>query len=257
MGDGSPWPDTALVLAAGLGTRMRPLTLTMPKALVKLGTERLIDRAIDRLARAGVERVVVNVHHYARQLVDYLAARAFPNIQISSEAESLLETGGAVKQAAPILGAGPIWIVSVDSVWTEEADAFETLAALWRANLMDCLLLLAPVANCSGIDGRGDFDRNADGRLRFRTQPRADFAYTGLSLLTPAAAQADDRPAFPLRDVWSRLEVEGRLFGAELQGRFLHVGDPASLALAERALARGRACRRPSPRRVGSGHDVR
>jgi len=236
MGDGSPWPDTAMILAAGLGTRMRPLTLDLPKALVPLGAETLIDRAIARLAKAGISRIVVNIHHHAGLLTDHLAERRFPDILFSSEADGLLETGGAVKRAAPLLGAGPVWIVSVDSVWIEERDAFRTLAAEWRGDAMDCLLLLAGTSRCSGIDGCGDFDRGSDGRLRFRTGPRADFAYSGLSLMTPAAAEADERQAFPLREVWRRLATEGRLFGAELQGQFLHVGDPDALRLAERRL---------------------
>ena len=222
-------PKTAMVLAAGLGTRMRPLTDDRPKALVEVGGRALVDHVLDRLAEAGVERAVVNVHWFADRLEQHLARRSRPAITISDERAELLETGGGLKKARPLLGDEPVWVANIDSVWTERRPALRQLAELWDPAKMDAALLLAPLERSLGFEGSGDVFLEPDGRLRFRGEaPSAPFAYMGVHITKPQVV--DDGPAgpFSLSPIWRRLADAGRLYGVVMDGFWMHVGDPAS-----------------------------
>lgn len=233
-------PKTAMVLAAGLGTRMRPLTNDRPKALVEVGGKPLVDHALDRLVEAGVERAVVNVHYFADDLEAHLLARTRPEILISNERDLLLETGGGLRKARARLGDDPVFVANIDSVWTERSPALAGLAAAWDPERMDALLLLAPLAETLGFDGPGDFFLGEDGRLAHRAgAAAAPFAYVGFQILKPQLV--DDRPegvAFSLFPCWMAAQAQGRLYGAVLDGFWMHVGDPAALRAAEARLTR-------------------
>ena len=183
-------PKTAMVLAAGLGTRMRPLTDDRPKALVEVAGRALIDHVLDRLADAGVETAVVNVHWFADRLEAYLAARGRgPRIVISDERAELLETGGGLKKAHPLLGDDPVFVANIDSVWIDRGDALADLVRLWNPEKMDAALLLARREGSIGFEGDGDFFLAEDGRLTFRGDaPSAPFAYMGVHITHPGYA---------------------------------------------------------------------
>jgi MurNAc alpha-1-phosphate uridylyltransferase len=226
-----------MVLAAGLGTRMRPLTNDRPKALVEVGGRALIDHVLDRLGEAGVERAVVNVHYFADRLEQHLAGRRRPAVIVSDERVELLETGGGLKKARPLLGDEPVWVANIDSVWTERASALAELAAAWDPSRMDAALLLAPLDRSLGFDGSGDFFLEQDGRLRFRGEAAsAPYAYMGVHITKPQVV--DDAPdgPFSLTPIWRALAEQGRLFGAVLDGFWMHVGDPQSRDAAEARL---------------------
>jgi MurNAc alpha-1-phosphate uridylyltransferase len=231
-----------MVLAAGLGTRMRPLTDDRPKALVEVGGRALIDHVLDRLADAGVENAVVNVHWFADRLQDHLSRRTRPRITISDEREELLETGGGLKKARPLVGDDPIWVANIDSVWTGGGHALHQLAELWDPERMDAALLLASREQSIGFEGRGDVFLEPDGRLRFRGDaPNAPYAYMGVHITKPQIV--DDGPAgpFSLTPSWRRLADQGRLYGAVLDGFWMHVGDPAARRDAEAHLEKAAA----------------
>lgn len=230
---------TAMVLAAGLGTRMRPLTDDRPKALVEVGGRALIDHMIDRLKSAGVERFVVNVHYFADRLEAHLKARGDVDIVISDEREKLLETGGGLKKARPLLGDDPVFVANIDSVWVEdrEGEAFSLLKANWRPDEMEALLMLAPMARSSGFDGPGDFYHVFDGHLTFRgDRQSAPYNYMGVHITKPQIVDDVDAEAFSLSPLWRRLADEGRLFGSLMDGDWMHVGDPAARDAAEARL---------------------
>jgi MurNAc alpha-1-phosphate uridylyltransferase len=230
-------PKTAMVLAAGLGTRMRPLTNDRPKALVEVAGRALIDHMLDRLADAGVEKAVVNVHWFADRLERHLAGRTAPQIVISSERKELLETGGGLKKARKLLGDDPVWVANIDSVWTEESDALAALAAMWDPAKMDACLLLARRERSIGFEGAGDFFLADDGRLTFRGDaPSAPFAYMGVHITKPQIVDAEPKGPFSLTRVWRRLAADGRLYGRVLDGFWMHVGDPVSRDAAEAKL---------------------
>jgi MurNAc alpha-1-phosphate uridylyltransferase len=232
-------PTTAMVLAAGLGTRMRPLTDDRPKALVEVGGRALIDHVLDRLADAGVERAVVNVHWFADRLESHLAARdRGPEIIISDERAELLETGGGLKKAAALLGPDPILVANIDSVWTDpRGDALNQLARLWNPSIMDVALLLARREGSIGFEGDGDFFLADDGRLTFRGDaPEAPVAYMGVHICRPDyVADGPDGP-FSLATLWRRSAAAGRLYGCVLEGDWMHVGDPQARDEAEAKL---------------------
>lgn len=234
-------PKTAMVLAAGLGTRMRPLTDDRPKALVEVGGRALIDHVLDRLAEAGVEQVVVNVHWFADRLEAHLDARGRgPDILISDERAELLETGGGLKKAHPLLGDDPVFVANIDSVWIDRGDALSDLIRLWNPETMDAALLLARREGAIGFEGDGDFFLAEDGRLTFRGEaPSAPFAYMGVHITRPG--YADDGPdgPFSLSPLWRRSAAEGRLYGCVLDGDWMHVGDPQAREEAEAKLAAG------------------
>lgn len=233
-------PTTAMVLAAGLGMRMRPLTDDRPKALVEVGGRALIDHVLDRLADAGMTRAVVNVHWFADRLESHLAARGRgPEITISDERAELLETGGGLKRAMPLLGDDPVFVANIDSVWTDRGDALAELAALWDPERMDAALLLARREGAIGFEGGGDFFLARDGQLTFRGEAaEAPYAYMGVHICRPGyVADGPDGP-FSLSGLWRRSAAEGRLFGCVLDGDWMHVGDPGARDEAEARLAR-------------------
>lgn len=232
-------PRTAMVLAAGLGTRMRPLTDDRPKALVEVGGRALIDHVLDRLAEAGVEKAVVNAHWFADRLEAHLAGRTRPFILISDERDELLETGGGLRKARPLLGPDPVFVANIDSVWIDRGDALAELARLWDPARMDAALLLARREGAIGFEGGGDVFLENDGRLRFRDQAaEAPYAYMGVHITRPDYADAGPAGPFSLSPLWRRSAAEGRLFGRVLDGDWMHVGDPAARDAAEARLAR-------------------
>ena len=231
-------PRCAMVLSAGLGTRMRPLTEKMPKPLVEVGSKALIDHVLDRLAESGVERAVVNVHHFAEQIERHLAARIKPKIVISDERGLLLGTGGAVVKALPELGNAPFFHVNSDSIWIDSVKPnLARLAETFDAVAMDALLLLAPTTGSIGYAGRGDFGMAPDGRLRRRTEREvAPFVFAGAAILSPALFADAPQREFPLTLLFDRAAEQGRLFGLRLEGLWMHVGTPDAIALAEKAI---------------------
>ena len=228
-------PTSAFVLAAGLGLRMRPLTDRMPKPLVPLAGRALIDHVLDRIAEAGIGRAVVNVHYLADQLERHLARRAVPAITISDERARLLDTGGGLRKALPLLGDGPLLVHNSDSVWIERgAGNLGRLVAAFDPDRMDALLLLAERASSLGYDGRGDFSLGPDGRLaRVARGGEAPYVFAGASVAMPALMRDTPDGAFSLNLPWDRALAAGRLFGLVLDGTWMHVGDPRALAAAE------------------------
>lgn len=232
-------PRTAMVLAAGLGTRMRPLTADRPKALVEVAGRALIDHMLDRLAEAGVERAVVNVHAFADRLEAHLEGRAgAPAIVISDERNEPLETGGGLKAAAHLLGPDAIFTANIDAVWIGTgAPALPMLAQAFDPQRMDACLLLTRTERALGLDGVGDFFMEEDGRLRYRdTAASAPYTFCGVQVIKPALAAAEPDRVFSTLRIWRRLAGEGRLYGVELQGEWMHVGDPAAREAAEARL---------------------
>jgi len=232
-------PTTAMVLAAGLGLRMRPLTADRPKALVEVGGRTLVDRMLDRLAEVGIAKAIVNVHAFADLLEAHLARRRDLEIIISEERERLLETGGALKKARALLGDEPILVANIDSLWLDgRTPAMASLLAAWDGEVMDDLLLLAPLERAQGFDGPGDFFRAADGRLSHRGDaPAAPLAYMGVQMLDPTIIDAWPEGAYSIFPRWMELQVRGRLHGVVMDGRWMHVGDPSARDAAERTLA--------------------
>jgi N-acetyl-alpha-D-muramate 1-phosphate uridylyltransferase len=229
--------ETAMVLAAGYGERMRPLTLRMPKPLVPLAGRPLIDHVLNRLAGAGVERAIVNVHYLPDQIEESLARRQGmkPAIVISDERDQLLDTGGGAKRALALLGPGPFFIHNADTVWSEGASpALPRMLKLWNPNIMDCLLLLAPLASSIGYGGKGDFAMAPDGRLTRRGERQiVPFAFAGASLCDARLFEDSPDGKFSLNLLWDRALAKGRLYGMRLDGHWMHVGTPEALAEAE------------------------
>ena len=234
-------PKTAMVLAAGLGTRMRPLTDDRPKALVEVGGRALIDHVLDRLADAGVEKAVVNVHWFADRLEAHMAARGRgPEIVISDERSELLETGGGLKKAASLLGDAPVFVANIDSVWVDRADALAELSRLWDAERMDAALLLAGREGSIGFEGDGDFFLADDGQLTFRGEAASSpFAYMGVHICRPDYVAEGPEGPFSLSGLWRKSAAAGRLFGCVIDGDWMHVGDPQARDEAEARLAQG------------------
>ena len=234
--EGTMMPRHAMVLAAGFGERMKPLTDRIPKPLVQVGGKALIDHVLDRLGAVGVERVVVNVHYLADVLQRHLAGRR--SVIISDERDRLLETGGGVVKALPLLGPDPFFLVNSDTIWIEGVKPnLARLAEAFEANRMDALLLLAPAATSVGYSGRGDYAMTPDGRLERRGERQVvPFVYAGAAIFSPALfADAPDGP-FSLTRLFARAEGAGRLHGLRLEGMWMHVGTPDAIAEAEAAL---------------------
>ena len=227
-----------MVLAAGLGTRMRPFNGQVPKPLVCVGGKPLIDHVLDRLADAGVERSVVNVHHLADQIEQHLAPRRRPQIVISDERRELLGTGGGVVKALPELGAAPFFHVNSDTIWIDGVKPnLSRLAAAFDQAEMDALLLLAPTTTSIGYSGRGDFSMAPDGLLSRRGEREVvPFVYAGAAILTPrffAGVPAGPSSMSPLFD--RAIDAE-RLYGLRLEGLWMHVGTPDAVRAAEAAI---------------------
>lgn len=232
-------PETAMVLAAGLGTRMRPLTNDRPKALVEVGGRALIDHVFDRLVGAGVKRAVVNVHAFADLLEAHVQRRRDLEIIISDERARLMETGGGVRQARALLGDNPIVVCNIDSVWDEPAgSAIRRLAEGFDPERMAARLMLAPMDMQLGYEGEGDFFMDERGALSFRDKmPYAPWAYMGAQIVDPRIVDGEPLEAFSFTRVWRRLAQQGALHGAPLGGFWMHVGDPRARAEAEARLA--------------------
>lgn len=235
-------PEVAMVMAAGLGKRMRPLTATRPKPLVEVAGKPLIDHVLDRLRAAGVRRIVVNVHYLADSLEAHLASHASDfEVAISDERALLLETGGGMVRAEPLIDADPFLVVNSDNFWVDgPSDSLKLLAAQWREGEMDALLLLVPQARAGNHSGRGDFHMDPQGRLRRRGPSRvAPFVYTGIQMVSKRLLREAPDGAFSTNLLWDRAIAEGRCFGAVHQGLWFDVGTPAAIGATERHLAHG------------------
>ncbi|MEL6265417.1 MAG: nucleotidyltransferase family protein [Pseudomonadota bacterium] len=240
-------PVVAMVLAAGRGTRMRPLTDRRPKALVQVAGEALVDHALDRLAAAGIARAVVNIHHHALMLEIHLAARARPpQTALSDERAALLETGGGVLKALPMLGSGPFVTLNGDAVWAGPEPVVALLAAWAREGAgLDALMLLVPRERAHGYSRPGDFFLDDGGRPRRRGEAgSAPYVYTGAQVMRPEAfrdvPEAQAGRAFSLNPVWDRALAAGWLGAVVWDGDWVDVGTPAGIVEAERVLARRR-----------------
>jgi MurNAc alpha-1-phosphate uridylyltransferase len=218
----------AMIMGAGLGSRMRPLTDDRPKPLVTVAGKTLIDHSIDRLVAAGVTRIVVNVHYKADMLRQHLARRQGVEIVISDETEMLLDTGGGVVKAMPHFGGEPFFVINSDSIWVERgAPALPAIQAAWDAERMDGLLLLADMKTAMGYDGSGDFVLEPDGRVaRARGRSETPYAYPGVQIVHPRLFVDAPAGAFSTNRMWDRAIAAGRLFGVTLDGVWLHVGTP-------------------------------
>lgn len=236
-----------MVLAAGLGMRLRPLTQTIPKALVKVGGRTLIDAALDRLAASGVDTAVVNTHHLADRIVEHLKGRTRPRIRISHEPE-ILDTGGGIKKALPWLGPDPFYAVNAKVVWLGgRVEALLRLAEAWDDAHMDALLLLHPTVGVAAYDGCGDFRLDQVGRLlRRREREVVPFLYTGIQMVHPRLFAGAPDGAFSMNWLFDRAIEAGRLHGLRHDGEWLEVSTPGQLAEAEKRL--GQALHSPAER---------
>jgi N-acetyl-alpha-D-muramate 1-phosphate uridylyltransferase len=224
-----------MVLAAGLGARMRPLTDLVPKPLVRVKNRALIDHVLDRIVDAGIGHAVVNAHYMADKLIAHLRERTRPEISISDERDALLDTGGGVVRALPKLGSGPFMIHNADSTWIEGVGSnIERICDAWDGERMDFLLLVALASHSVGYDGRGDFQMQADGLMvRRREREMAPFAFTGVSIVHPRAFKGAPTGAFSLNELWNRAIEEKRLYGVRLDGIWMHIGTPEAVTAAE------------------------
>jgi MurNAc alpha-1-phosphate uridylyltransferase len=229
-----------MVLAAGLGKRMRPLTASQPKPLVRVGGKALIDYTLDGLADAGVAKAVVNVHYLADALEAHLSSRkGGPAITISDERALLLETGGGMVKAAPLL-PDPFFCLNSDNIWLDgPRDVFHELSAHWDAEQMDALLLVAPHARASNYTGKGDFHLDPLGRISRRRPGRiAPFIYTGIQVVSHRLLRDAPEGPFGTMQLWERAIAEGRLFGLSHTGLWCEVGEPSAIAPTEALLTR-------------------
>jgi N-acetyl-alpha-D-muramate 1-phosphate uridylyltransferase len=235
-----PVPKTAMVFAAGVGTRMRPITETLPKPLVEVHGRTLIDYCLDRLAEDGVERAIVNVHWLADQIEAHLAKRRAPKIIISDERSKLLDQGGGIKRALSLIGGDPFLICNTDAFWIEGPRSnIVRLARSFDAETMDILLLVAGGAGAVGVDWPGDFGMTHEGRLEPR-EPRhvAPFVYTGVGIVKPELFASETAEVFRLAPFFHAAAAKGRLYGVRLDGLWVHVGRPESIVEAEIAIDR-------------------
>ena len=240
-----PGLTTAFIPAAGLGTRMRPLTATRPKPLVEVQGRALIDHALDRLRDAGITHAVVNIHYLGDQIVTHLAGRDRPRIAISDERDRLLDTGGGVVKALAMIGPGPFLVHNSDTVWHEAGTGnLRRLVGAWDGARMDLLMLLARRETSIGYSGRGDFELGSGGAIRRRPDGSiVPHVFAGVSIMAPRLLAGAPEGPFSLNVVWDKAIATGRAFGIELQGTWMHVGDPSALAEAERFLGAVDGCR--------------
>jgi MurNAc alpha-1-phosphate uridylyltransferase len=232
------FPDTAMVLAAGFGKRLRPLTEETPKPLVKVADRPLIDWVLDRLVEGGVKRAVVNTHWLGERIVEHLAHRRAPEIVYSHE-EEILETGGGIKKALPLLGPGRFFAVNAKILWLDgKANALHRLAEAWDEERMDALLLLQATATAVGYDGTGDFTLDPQGLIRRRHEREvAPFLFSGIQLLHPRLFQGSPDGFFSLNVLYDRAIEAGRLYGLRHDGEWYHVSTPRQLTEVEERLA--------------------
>ena len=236
-------PKRAIVLAAGLGTRMRPYSDQVPKPLVTVSGKALIDYALDRLDHVGVEQAVVNVHYMADALEGHIRNRKRPRVIISDERKELMGTGGGVVKALHHLGDAPFFYMNSDTLWIDGVKPnLLRLAEAFDPATMDALLLLAPTTTSIGYDARGDFSMSTDGRLRRRPEREVvPFAYASAAILSPALFKDAPKGVFPLTVLFDRAAEEGRLHGLRIDGIWMHVGTPEAVAEAEAAIVESAA----------------
>jgi MurNAc alpha-1-phosphate uridylyltransferase len=230
-------PTTAMVLAAGLGVRMRPLTDTLPKPLVRVAGRALLDHVLDRLADADVVSAVVNVHYLPDQIIAHVAGRSVPKVTISDERDVVLGTGGAIVKALPLLGSAPFFHLNADTMWIDGVRPnLSRLADAFDPARMDILLLMAPTADSIGYAGSGDYAMAADGSLRKRKEAQVvPFVYAGAAIIQPALFADAPRGEFSLTKMFDRANEQERLFGLRLDGVWMHVGTPDAVHAAEDA----------------------
>jgi len=242
-------PDAAFVFAAGLGSRMRPLTDRLPKPLVEIAGVTLLDRALDAFAEAGVDTAIVNIHHLADQIETRLDGRRRPRIIVSDEREKLLDQGGGIKKVLTKFEGRPFFICNTDAFWIgARDDNLRRLAAIWNAETMDVALLLAPRLGSVGVEWDGDFHLAEDGRLTRRAAGEtADYVYAGVGIVKPQLFESVQEEVFPLAPFFFRAAEQGRLFGVPLDGKWLHVGTMAAIEEAERAVAEAKGVTSSSP----------
>jgi MurNAc alpha-1-phosphate uridylyltransferase len=230
--------DVAMVLAAGLGKRMRPLSTTRPKPLVRVGGKPLIDYALDKLGEAGIARAVVNVHYLADQMVAYLANRTNPTVTISDETDALLETGGGLVRALPLIGADTFFCLNSDAIWLDgPRNAFAALSDAWDEDRMDALLLLVSHAQAFNYTGVGDFHLDPLGRISRRKQRHvAPYIFTGIQIVSQRLLRDAPEGAFSTGVLWNRAMEEGRLYGIAHTGLWYEVGTPQMIGPTELAL---------------------
>ncbi|WP_428333881.1 nucleotidyltransferase family protein [Novosphingobium sp.] len=230
--------DVALLLSAGMGKRMRPLTATRPKPLVRVAGKALIDYSLDKLTEAGVTRAVVNVHFMADQLQAHLAGRQAPAIAISDETDALLETGGGMVRAAPLIASDPFFCLNTDVIWLDgPTNAFAALSQAWDPAKMDALLLLVGHKQAHNYTGMGDFHLDSAGKISRRKPGRvAPFIYTGIQIVSQRLLREAPDGAFSTGVLWDRAIDEGRLYGLSHTGEWYEVGTPAMIAPTEAAL---------------------
>ncbi len=231
--------QSAMVMAAGLGTRMRPLTNDRPKPMVELGGKRLIDYSLDKLREAGVRQIVVNVHYLPDLMRDYLDQNASDfDLTISDESDLLLETGGGLIKAQPDLSGDPFYCINSDNIWSDEGmPSLALLAQQWDANEMDALLLLVPHEKAHNHKGKGDFSLDANGRLiRRGDADSAPYVYSGIQLLSHRLLRDPPKGRFSTNILWDRALGEGRLFGCVHQGDWFDIGHPGAIAPTEERL---------------------
>lgn len=232
-------PQTAMIMAAGLGKRMRPLTATRPKPLIEVGGKALLDHVLEKLQQAGVRKVVVNVHYLADALEAHLASRDHGlEVAISNERDLLMETGGGLVQAAPLIDADPFLALNSDNLWIDgPADTLKLLASQWDDRKMDALLLLVPQARALNHGGMGDFHMGSTGRLRRRQRSHvAPFVFTGIQIVSKRLLRDAPKGPFSTNILWDRAIEEGRCFGAVHQGLWFDVGTPQSIQMTETAI---------------------
>jgi MurNAc alpha-1-phosphate uridylyltransferase len=232
-------PHTAMIMAAGLGKRMRPLTATRPKPLIEVGGKALLDHVLEKLRAAGVRKVVVNVHYLADALEAHLSSRAHGlDVVISDERQLLLETGGGLIKAEPLIDCDPFLALNSDNLWVDgPADTLKLLASHWDDARMDVLLLLVPLARALNHGGIGDFHMGRTGRLRRRDRSHvAPFVFTGIQMVSKRLLRDAPHGPFSTNILWDRAIEEGRCFGAVHQGLWFDVGTPKSIQLTEAAL---------------------
>jgi N-acetyl-alpha-D-muramate 1-phosphate uridylyltransferase len=231
-------PKTAMVLAAGLGLRMRPITEKIPKPLVEVAGKTLLDHVLDKLSRIGVEKAIVNVHYLPDQIIHHLANRTLPRIVISDERNEILGTGGGVVKALPLLGAAPFFHMNADTMWIDGVRSnLARLAEAFDPARMDMLMLMAPTTSSIGYDGRGDYTMAADGSLHKRREKQiAPFVYAGAAIVSPQLFASAPAGEFGLPTLFDAAEEAGRLFGLRLEGTWMHVGTPDAIGEAERAV---------------------
>jgi MurNAc alpha-1-phosphate uridylyltransferase len=236
-------PTTAMILAAGFGVRMRPLTDKMPKPLVPVAGKPLLDHVLDRVAEAGVTKAVVNVHYLPDQIVRHVANRKQPTVVISDERDVVLGTGGGVVKALPLLGGAPFYHLNADTMWIDGVQPnLSRLADAFDPSRMDILLLLAPTANSIGYSGCGDYAMLADGRLRRRKEHEVvPFVYAGVAIMSPAIFAGAPKGEFSLTTIFDAVNEQERLFGLRLDGLWMHVGTPDAIHDAEQALLQSAA----------------